>query len=141
MRSTALLTDRNFAYCICAEIQSISGGRQCPYLPPFVRNKCPPSPRYFGGGSQCRMHPQPPLMLTPCGIEVSLTLSISFRYISLVLSHMHFHSHADSRSRKTRVQRNSRTISVDNRESERGTKRKKRKVSDRRKKKKTESEI
>ena len=82
------------------------------------------------------MHPQPPLILAPCGVEVSLTLPISFRYISLIFSHMHFHSHADSHSRKTRVQRNSRTMSVDNQESERGTKRKKRKVSDRRKKKK-----
>ena len=46
------------------------------------------------------------------------------------------HSHADSRLRKTHAQRNSRTISVDEWESERETKRKKRKVGDRKKKKK-----
>ena len=34
MRSTALLTRRIFTCCICAEIQSISGGLRYPYLPP-----------------------------------------------------------------------------------------------------------
>ena len=36
MRSTALLTHRIFTCCICAEIQSISGGLRYPYLPLFA---------------------------------------------------------------------------------------------------------
>ena len=36
MGSTALLTHRIFTYCICAEIQTLSGGLRYPYLPPFA---------------------------------------------------------------------------------------------------------
>ena len=78
-----------------------------------------------------------PLMLPPCGNEVPLTLPISFR-VSLLFSRtctlMLTRARAQLVRSATRVQRNSRTMSVDEWESERETKRKKRKVSDRREK-------